>query len=248
MDLLFIPTTNTIRLTFVITWLYLNSSCLPQSSPAQQVSRYTGCPEQTDIQTKKKGILGREIVHALAKDGQTWTTVHALSRRQKEAYPAHVVHDTVDLFASSADRLAEELRTGSLRETIAAGGVEYIFFTAYLAKPDEGEAAEVNGGMLRNFLQALHRTGGDRKLKRVILTAGAKQYGVHLGPVKLPMEEDDPWVEGPGRPPNFYYTQERVLLEESKGKKWDWVVTFPNDVIGVAKGKSIYITQKKEEC
>lgn len=176
-------------------------------------------------------------MHALGKDPQTWTTVHALSRSQKEAYASNVVHDTVDLFASSADKLAEELKTGSLKETIAGGGVEYIFFTAYLAKVDEGEAAEVNGGMLRNFLRALHLTGGDRKLKRVLLTAGAKQYGVHLGPVKLPMEEDDPWVEGPGRPPNFYYTQERVLLEEAKGKKWDWVVSFPNDVIGVAKGE-----------
>jgi hypothetical protein len=62
--------------------------------------------------------------------------------------------------------------------------------------------------MLQNFLEALTITGAKKKLKRVILTTGCKQYGVHLGPVKCPMKESDPWIEGPGRPPNFYYTQQ----------------------------------------
>ena len=90
--------------------------------------------------------------------------------------------------------------------------------------------------MLKNFLDALTITGADKKMKRLILTTGAKQYGVHLGQAKNPMEESDPWVEGPGRPPNFYYTQQRILADAAKGKSWDWVVTYPNDVIGVAKG------------
>ena len=90
--------------------------------------------------------------------------------------------------------------------------------------------------MLRNFLEALEITGAAKNLRRVILTTGAKQYGVHLGPVKNPMEEADPWVDGPGRPPNFYYNQQNILKEKSKNASWDWVVTYPNDVIGVAKG------------
>lgn len=90
--------------------------------------------------------------------------------------------------------------------------------------------------MLNNFLDALEITGATKKVKRVILTTGAKQYGVHLGQPKQPMEESDPWVEGEGRPPNFYYHQQRILSEKSRGSSWDWVVTYPNDVIGVAKG------------
>lgn len=91
--------------------------------------------------------------------------------------------------------------------------------------------------MLANFLDALKINGVEQKLKRVILTTGAKQYGVHLGPVKLPMSEDDPWVEEGGDfPPNFYYTQQRILHDRSSKSNWDWVVTYPNDVIGVAKG------------
>ena len=54
------------------------------------------------------GILGREIVHALAKDPQQWRTVHALSRSQKEKYPSNVKHDTVDL-TQDAQGMAKQL-------------------------------------------------------------------------------------------------------------------------------------------
>ncbi|KAH0566367.1 hypothetical protein GP486_000225 [Trichoglossum hirsutum] len=98
------------------------------------------------------------------------------------------------------------------------------------------------GAMLKNFLDALAITGAEKKLKRVILTTGAKQYGVHLGPPKNPMEETDPWIEGPDRPPNFYYNQQIILNDAAKGKNWDWVVTYPNDVTGYARGNYMNLT------
>ena len=84
------------------------------------------------------------------------------------------------------------------------------------------------GDMLKSFLDALAITGAEKKLRRVILTTGAKQYGVHLGPPKNPMEETDPWIEGPDRAPNFYYNQQNILKEASKGKGWDWVRKRPH--------------------
>ena len=119
---------------------------------------------------------------------------------------------------------------------------EYLLFTAYLEQGAEEENSKVNGDMLRNFLEALEITGASKKLKRVILTAGAKQYGVHLGIPKQPMEESDPWLESPGRPPNFYYTQQRILAEKAKANGYDWVVTYPNDVIGVARSNFMNLT------
>ena len=113
---------------------------------------------------------------------------------------------------------------------------EYVFFAAYLQKDTDQENWDVNSAILQNFLQALEITGAVQKLKRVILTTGAKQYGLHLGPAKQPMEESDPWVEGPDRPLNFYYNQQRILADAAKRGSWEWVVTYPNDVIGVAKG------------
>lgn len=54
-------------------------------------------------------------------------------------------------------------------------------FRRLLAKSYEGEPAKVNSAMLENFLEALTITGAEKKLERIILTAGAKQYGLHLG-------------------------------------------------------------------
>ena len=89
--------------------------------------------------------------------------------------------------------------------------------------------------MLQNFLAALDQTGASQKLRRVILITGAKQYGLHLGRPKNPMHESDPWIDASDRPPNFYYRQQTILKERSKGASWDWVVTYPNDVIGYAR-------------
>jgi hypothetical protein len=91
--------------------------------------------------------------------------------------------------------------------------------------------------MIENFLSALEITGAVKDLKRVILVTGCKQYGVHLGEAKNPMIETDPWLEGGSWPPNFYYRQQHSLHKFcEKNKHVSWVVTYPNDVIGFAKG------------
>ena len=157
------------------------------------------------------GILGREIIAELAKDPQTWPTVYALSRSRKEGYPENIKHAHLDLQASP-EEMAKELQNVQ---------PNYVFFTAYLAKDDEGEATKVNGAMLQNFLEALTITGASKKIKRVILTTGAKQYGVHLGRVKNPMEESDHWLKDSNRPLNFYYAQQEILAKAGKEQGWD---------------------------
>lgn len=92
------------------------------------------------------------------------------------------------------------------------------------------------GAMLDNFLKALEKTGAAKKLKRIILVTGGKQYGVHLGVPKNPMEESDPWLTDSKYPPNFYYNQQNILHKFCKEKNIEWTVTYPNDVIGFAKG------------
>jgi len=172
------------------------------------------------------GILGREIVFELSRNAQQWPTVHALSRSKKEDYPDNVVHNHVDL-TSSADDMAKEL-------TNVRG--EYVFFAAYLQKDTEQENWDVNGAMLDNFLSALEKTRAIDVVKRIILVTGCKQYGVHLGVPKNPMTEDDPWLIGDQWPPNFYYNQQNILHKFCKEHNKEWVVTYPNDVIGYAYG------------
>jgi nucleoside-diphosphate-sugar epimerase len=91
--------------------------------------------------------------------------------------------------------------------------------------------------MIDNFLRALEITGAVNTVKRILLVTGCKQYGVHLGRAKNPMLETDPWLRDEQFPPNFYYRQQDILRSFcEKHSGISWVVTYPNDVIGFAKG------------
>lgn len=128
-----------------------------------------------------------------------------------------------------------------MAQSLSDVSADYIYFCAYLARPDEDEAARVNGAMISNFIKALEITGAVKQLKRFILTCGFKHYGVHQGLTKQPLEESDPRLQGDmgnGKrwPSNFYYTQQQILEEAAATGGWEWVCTLPNDVIGYAKG------------
>lgn len=98
--------------------------------------------------------------------------------------------------------------------------------------------------MLDNFLKALEITGAVGKVKRILLVTGCKQYGVHLGQAKNPMLETDPWLRDDPFPPNFYYRQQDVLRSFSERHSGiSWVVTYPNDVIGFAKGNFMNLAE-----
>ncbi|EWZ27944.1 uncharacterized protein FOBCDRAFT_241462 [Fusarium oxysporum Fo47] len=189
----------------------------------------------TAIVVGATGILGREIVHQLGRDPQKWSKVYALSRSQKEEFPSNVEHRHIDL-TGSADDLAKDL------QGIKA---EYVFFGAYLEQSDEQKSWDVNGDMLQAFLDALVKNGTDQQVKRILLITGAKQYGVALGPIKNPMVESDPWLTDKSSfPPNFYYRQQDILhsfCDKSNGRT-AWNVTYPNDVIGYARGNFMNLT------
>ncbi|KAI8961198.1 NAD(P)-binding protein [Daldinia sp. FL1419] len=183
------------------------------------------------IVTGATGITGTAVVDALIKAPE-YTEIYTLSRSQKSLEHPKVKHATLDL-QSSAEEMSKALAH--------IPPVTHIYFCAYLADPDEGEASRINGSMLSNFLEALIKSGQTRELKHFSLTCGLKQYGVHQGQPKNPMREDDEaslfWLEQNDRPPNFYYTQQRILEKYTAEhhNKWTWVVTYPQDVIGFAK-------------
>ena len=178
----------------------------------------------TAIVTGATGMTGNGVVKELLNDSR-FDKIYTLSRSQKGKDHGTIVHATLDL-QSSAKEMAEQLQD-------VKG--EYVFFCAYLAKDDEGEAAKVNNAMLKNFLDALSITGANKQLKRFVLTTGLKQYAVHQGQPKNPMHETDPWFDQPDRPPNFYYDQQKTLASAAKEQNWEWVVTYPQDVVGFAK-------------
>lgn len=183
----------------------------------------------TAIVTRATGINGREIIAALSKDPETWTRVYSMSRRRKPSVShqtSNIEHSILDL-QSSASHMTEQLKD------IEA---DCLFFCTYIAKDSEDENYDANIPMLSNLLEALANTRAENKFKRVILTTGLKQYSVQFGRPQNPMEETDPLPRSDGRPLNFYYNQQDVLKEMSQNKDWNYVVTYPQDVIGVAKG------------
>jgi len=55
------------------------------------------------------------------------------------------------------------------------------------------------------------------------------------------MHESDLWIEADSRPKKFYYDQQRLLADttEEDDGKWMWVVMYPQDIPGVARGNFI---------
>ena len=174
-------------------------------------------------------MTGSAIVEELLKDA-SYTKIYTLSRSQKREPHSKITHATLDLQAS-AESMSKQLSD--------IPDIDHVFFCAYLARDDEGEADKVNSAMLQNFLSALELTGHTKKLKRFVLTCGLKQFGVHLGAPKNPMSEsDDPesHLTSSAHPPNFYYSQQRILSKTASSQSWSWVATYPQDVIGFARG------------
>ncbi|KAL2837387.1 NAD dependent epimerase/dehydratase family protein [Aspergillus pseudodeflectus] len=183
----------------------------------------------TALVTGATGLAGNAIVQLLLSKPE-WTKVITLSRsRQVPAHPKNT-HLTVNL--CGAPRSIIE----AIKDDVQ--GLEYVIFCAYLADPNPDRAYDLNVQMLQTFITALRQSGAMVTLKRVILVTGLKQYGVQLGRPKLPMHETDPWLEGDPWPKNFYYGQQKTLIESAREDSdgWSWVVTYPQDIIGVARG------------
>ncbi|KAM5352941.1 hypothetical protein ACJ41O_005663 [Fusarium nematophilum] len=178
------------------------------------------------IVTGATGILGREIVKELCSHPEEWSNIYSMSRSKKEDFGPRVKHAHLDL-NDEAESMSDDLKN------IEA---EYVFFAAYLQQDSEEESTRVNGNMLATFCKALEIAGRASKLKRFVLVTGAKNYGVHLGRVKIPMQETDPWLPEPPFPPNFYYRQQRILHDFCGKHGIEWNVTYSNEVFGFAKG------------
>ena len=88
--------------------------------------------------------------------------------------------------------------------------------------------------LLTNFLEALPLASIEPK--RFLLQAGAKYYGLHLGPTATPMVES---VPRHGIEQNFYFPQMDALAEYSKANSSSWVVTSPAFIWGATESAAM---------
>jgi len=210
-------------------------------SQVQTVGIYHGLPVYppeitglTAIITGANGISGYYMYKALSKDAKRWKKIYCLSRRPpliEGGLPDHVEHIPLD-FLKDPEEIASVLK----QHGVTADHVFYYSYIQVEPKPGQGlwsdtdEMCRVNSLLLSNFLESLKLASITPT--RFMLQTGAKNYGSHLGPTKLPQEESDPRIEFE---PNFYYPQEDLLWKYCKETGCGWNVCMPGPIMGAVK-------------
>ncbi|KAK4948705.1 hypothetical protein LTR10_012709 [Elasticomyces elasticus] len=189
----------------------------------------------TAIVTGANGISGSYMLKVLSRAPQRWSKIYCLSRRPpllEGGLPPNAEHIALDFLKDHED-IASVLRSKNIS---SSSEKIYVFFFSYIqAEPKPGaglwsdaqEMCRINSLLLDNFLAALVKA--EIRPQRFMLQTGAKNYGVHLGPTKVPQEESDPRVE---LEPNFYYPQEDSLFEYCKQQGVGWNVCMPGPILG----------------
>jgi nucleoside-diphosphate-sugar epimerase len=168
------------------------------------------------------GIQGNTLAAQLVARG--WA-VHGIARR-----PHRDVSGVNPIAVDLTD--AEQTRT-----SLAKVDTSHVFFCTWSRQATETENCAVNGGMLRNLLEAVGRAPS---LQHVALVTGLKHY---MGPFEAygvtkpetPFREDQPRLPTE----NFYYTQEDILFEAAARRGFSWSVHRPHTVIGWAIGNAM---------
>lgn len=186
----------------------------------------------TAVITGANGISGYYMLRVLSQAPERWKKIFCLSRRPPlvpGGLPPNAEHIALD-FLQEPDQIAQILRSKNVT------AVDHVFFFSYIqAEPKPGgglwsdaeEMCRINSLLLDNFLAALVKA--QITPKRFMLQTGAKNYGGHLGPTKLPQEESDPRVE---LEPNFYYPQEDSLFRYARTHGVGWNICMPGPILG----------------
>jgi nucleoside-diphosphate-sugar epimerase len=174
-------------------------------------------PTNTVLVVGGNGIIGRNAVDYLHSTG-TWNVLVTSASALDYDTPATYVQ--LDLLNDQA--VAQQAE--ALRE------VTHVIYAAYIEGKTLAAQTQVNLDLLRNLVQGLEAVAPH--LQHITFIQGGKAYGAHLGRYKTPALETDPRHF----PPNFYYSQEDFLRQQSVGKAWNWTAVRPDIVVGFAVG------------
>jgi nucleoside-diphosphate-sugar epimerase len=170
-----------------------------------------------------RGLVGRAAMDHFA-DLDGWQSIGVA--RGKPYFPTKAAFVEADL----SDRDA------TFRAFTELGHVTHVAYSALWEKPSLKESwtasdqIAINTAMLENTLDALEAAGAE--IRHVSIVHGPKAYGVHMGPVRTPCRESDPWHLAP----SFYYAQEDLIRNRAKASRWTWTVLRPDFLCGVGVG------------
>ncbi|MCC6532258.1 MAG: SDR family oxidoreductase [Burkholderiales bacterium] len=158
------------------------------------------------------GVVGNALARHLA-GRDDWTVAGCARRVPSDAISYPVI--AMDLM--NARDCREKIR--------ALSAVTHLLYCARAPHGFEAkEPIDANLAMLRNLIDALESIAPN--LAHVHIVQGSKVYGSDLGPYKTPAKETDPRVVDY----NWYYAQEDLLADRSRGKAWTWSASRPHGV------------------
>jgi nucleoside-diphosphate-sugar epimerase len=163
------------------------------------------------------GIIGRNMADYLATT-DNWDIIVTSASSLGYAIQGEFVQ--LDLMQSdSVEQQEEKFRN-----------VTHIFFAAYIENETLAKQTTVNFKLMQNLVLSIEKVAP--KFEHITFIQGGKAYGAHFGIYKTPAKETD----ARHFPPNFYYSQEDFLRNQSAGKSWSWTAVRPDVVIGLAIG------------
>ncbi len=173
------------------------------------------------------GTVGKALARYLASQPE-WQVIGIARRVPSASLPYPVI--ALDL----ADREA------CLGWQVSFAEVTHILYCARAAHvASVKEPIEDNLAMLRNLLDAVEPVAPG--LRHAHIVQGSKVYGSDLGPYRTPARESD--LRVPDH--NWYYAQEDLLVERSRGQRWHWSASRPHGVCdpepGVARSMPLMI-------
>jgi nucleoside-diphosphate-sugar epimerase len=173
------------------------------------------------------GIVGNSLAEILPladTPGGRWK-VYGVARRPRPSW--NVDHPVEYIQCDITDP------TDSVTKLSVLTDVTHIFYVCWTSRPTEAENCQINGAMLRNVLTSVIPNAPN--LRHVSIQTGGKHYVgpfESFGKIKYhepPYTEDMPRLDYP----NFYYTLEDVLFEETGKKEGvSWSVHRPLLIFG----------------
>ncbi|KAF7185682.1 Short chain dehydrogenase sirQ [Pseudocercospora fuligena] len=124
------------------------------------------------------------------------------------------------------------------------GDITHVFYLAYKANADLQQEYEDAVSMFKRAIIAMDHLSP--ALEFCVLQTGAKMYGCHLlenhptDYIHVPLREDMPRLKAPYGDMLFYHPQLDWIAEYSQGRKWSWIDTRPDIIIGFVPNQNAY--------
>jgi nucleoside-diphosphate-sugar epimerase len=164
--------------------------------------------KKTAIIAGASGLVGRVIIKQLRRSNQ-WHIIGLGRQPHTMDVDEWVSVDLTDL--KDCEKKLSTLKA-----------VTHIFYAGRYDHP-EGipESVQINTAMMVNLINTLDQVA---RLEHVHAVHGSKYYGHQLGPVTIPMVEDQ--SRAPNQ--NFYFNQEDFLIERTRHVKWSYSTSRPH--------------------